>query len=207
MSFRTGVPASTYASSGLPLAEFVRRLLCGKLSPGEATRVVAERWKEGSYLRRLPVDVLPTLEATAPSRRRYCCSTVVRNHVLYGTRGEPGCVLVIAPYDAAFKGNFHDLNVPMHVHETDHIAVVMDGEGVFYVQRDLKAGPAVVYTKVGKGCVLFFPAGTPHTFAVGRAGISVATFEPEFEFPDSPEFATFVPDDLHRLPHVEYRDP
>ena len=49
--------------------------------------------------------------------------------------------------------------------------------------------------------------GTPHTFAAGRPGLSVASFEADFKFPDTPEFATLVLEDPRRLPQIEYRDP
>lgn len=188
------------------LAKWVRRLLRGEVSREEAMNTVAEYWGKGTFLRRVPADELPLLRITAPSRARYCCSIAVRNHVLYGVRGEPGCVLVIAPFDAAFDGDFRDLNVPMHIHNTDHIAVVMNGQGVFYAQRDLEDGPVVVHAEVEKGSVMFYPAGTPHTFAVGRHGISVASFQCDFESPHSPEFSRPVAGDLRRLKLVEYRD-
>lgn len=184
----------------------LRRSIWGDITSDEARVRVHDYWESGYFIHQVPPVCIPPFKVVGPPVDRYGLKTPLLNFFIYGERGQPGCLLVKAPHDVAFDKDFTDLNMFLHIHNSDHIAVVVEGHGIFFVQRNLPEGMVIIQAQVSTGSIMFYPKDTPHTFAGGSSGITVASMQCEFEPPDSPKFASLADESVNSLPRIDYSD-
>ena len=161
-------------------------------------------WNRGDFRHHVNPEGLVKAQASGTIIQRYSGTPEVAHRILYGEPGKAGCVMVKAPPEHSYRGNFDDLLIPLHSHPTDHIAVVLGGGGTFLARRQLEGDDVILMAEAGPGTILFYPAGIPHTFISGEDGIRVASAQAEYESPDSVRFADQAPYYLNELPRLDY---
>jgi hypothetical protein len=174
------------------LHDIAAACLHGSLSRAEISELARDYWDRDDFVHYVEAEQLSLVRPSGPATRRYAGAPNVLHWKLYGDSGSPGCVLVESPHDAQYEDDFGALQVPPHVHDTDHIAIVLEGSGSFVVARPHEDGARVMIAPARPGLIAFYPRGVPHTFVSGPDGIVVASVQSEFEAPESPGFATLV---------------
>jgi len=161
-------------------------------------------WNQGKFCHHVNPEGLVKAQASSTIIQRYSGTSEVAHRILYGEPGKAGCVVVKAPPEHSYRGNFGDLLIPLHSHSSDHIAVILDGGGTFLVRRQLEGDDVILMAEAGPGTIMFYPARIPHTFISGEDGICVASAQAEYQSPDSVRFADLAPDYLNELPRLDY---
>jgi hypothetical protein len=189
--------------TGMLPGEFVRRAFTGGLGAAGLEREVQQRWRRGDFIHHLGPGGVPTLP---PSRERldaYGTWHGLTTDVLFGQRGEAGCLLVGTPPQPALDESLRSFLVPPHVHWCHHASLVTGGEARFLVVRDTGAGAVLVVERVVPGSLIYVTAGTPHTF-ITRRGFEVASLHARWLGADRADFAQDSDLDLSVLPRMSF---
>lgn len=179
----------------------LRGTILGTLSTADIDRAVAHYWGRGDFVHHVDAAEIPTLrDVEAPTRRYGLCDRLDAG-LLYGSRGQPGCLLVTTPRLGPYDRGFRRFLVPPHLHESSHITVVTAGRAVFLLVRD----EVLIAAEVGPGSVVLYPAGVIHTF-VSDEEFQVASLQAAYEEPEDRAFADTATMPLDTLAHVSYEE-
>jgi hypothetical protein len=188
----------------LSITTITELVLQGKVTSENITHWSHYYWDSGEFIHWVKLDKIRYINADGPSTARYGGVPEVGHQILYGEYGSPGCVVVDAPADTAYQGNFGDMLVPPHAHDSDHVAIVLSGNGTFVVQREVDGHAVVLLADARPGMMAFYPAHVPHSFICGPNGIRVASAQAEYESPVSQKFAYYVGNEINELPRLKY---
>lgn len=197
-------PDTGLAATMLSPKNIVRACLTGKLGAEELTNIAHDRWNRGEFVEYIDPEDLMAVKPMGQSTQRYAGASSVEHWRIYGEPGVAGCILVRSPHDEAYRNDLSDLQVPPHVHSTDHIAIVLEGGGSFVAARSTGGVLQSVVADARPGMIAYYPSGVPHTFISGTNGILVATLQSEYQHPGKPEFATPVPGGLLGIERLDY---
>lgn len=182
---------------------FVSRLLAGRVSGSELAMQVAERWRTGEFIRHLGSEAVPPLGSTLRTVSRCGESDVLRTEVLYGTEGEPGCILITTPSQGGWDESLQTFLVAPHTHRSPHTSLIVRGEAVFVVARELAGETVVITEPVRPGSLTFCQQGIPHTFVSDRE-FQVASAHASYVRPDRADFATPSEIAFSELPRMTF---
>jgi hypothetical protein len=177
--------------------------LTGTLSSERIESAVQACWAAQDPVHHLPAEALPPLPRPVGRVGRHGFTDELITEVLYGSVGQPGCLLVTTPGIGRYDRSLSRLLVPPHVHESAHIAVVVSGRPLWLVACPTASGPVLVAEPMRPGSMAFYPPGVAHTFVADEAFV-VATAEARSKNPESERFARPAPLNFARLPRMTY---
>ncbi len=180
------------------------KVLQGQITTEDIHHWSHHYWNSGAFIYWLTPNQMLDIYPDGPSTARYGGIPEVGHQVLYGDYGAPGCVVVDAPAETIYQGNLGDMIVPPHAHDSDHVAIVLSGNGIFVVQREVNGQAMVLLADARPGMMAFYPAHVPHSFICGPNGIRVASAQAEYESPVDAKFAYYVDNEINKLPRLEY---
>lgn len=181
----------------------VPRFLLGQASSTEIETEVSRRWEARDFLGRVDPTRLPAISRDRRRTARYGHRGDMVSEVLFGSPGGPGCTLITTPDEILDDDSLRGFYVPPHVHRSDHVAVVIAGTARFLLV-DERMQKTVVVEPVTAGCVLFYPAGTPHTFILDQGSVRVASVDARYTPPDSKAFAVHYNRAIGALARLNY---
>jgi hypothetical protein len=177
--------------------------LLGTLGSDAIERAVEQHWRQRDIVHHLSADALPTLPEPQGRVGRKGFTDELVTEVLYGTEGEPGCLLITTPDPGRYDRSLRRLLVPPHVHGSAHIAVVISGNPLWVVGCPTAQGEVVVAEQMVPGSMAMYPRGVAHTFVSDETFV-VATAEAHWTEPESDQFARRSPLDFGGLPRMSY---
>lgn len=95
-----------------------------------------------------------------------CPELNFRSLWLVGSYGKPGAIYIDAPAENSPGPRSPDrLNRPLHLHDSGRMALILHGKATFLAGRSGEGDARnLVRIEVGPGDLLFWPAGTAHSF-------------------------------------------
>lgn len=128
---------------------------------------------------------------------------------MVGSPGRPGAVYIYTPGESVGPREFDRFLGPPHIHEeVPHLSVVTQGEGIFYLVRDVEGQRTLVTIPMKRGDAILIPAFAEHTFWAGSTGnFDVASFTAVMVPTNAPEFQKMVDSKAwENMPTMSYDD-
>jgi hypothetical protein len=172
---------------------------------GQATTAQIESWvdccwRRGECVDVVPLEFLPELPSTGRPIRRYGDSGLLRSEVCFEHAHGPGGVVVHAPAMESRSDNAVSPYAPLHVHQTAHVGVIMQGEPHFFIDRGNRGQVRIVRILLAAGHVVAIPGSVAHTFGTAPTGFTILSIQARFVAPSTADFARNVSWDGEALP-------
>lgn len=164
----------------------------GQATTAQIEAWVSDCWRGGEPVDLLPLDFLPHLPAQGRPIRRYGDSGLLRSQICFVHAHGPGGVVVHAPAIEASDKNGVSPYVPLHVHQSAHLGVILEGAPHFFVDRGEPDQAQVVRVPLAAGHVVAIPAGVAHSFGTPAASFTILTIQARFVAPSEADFARNV---------------
>lgn len=185
------------------LDRIIERLLADELDSSEFEKIVALYWESGGFVRRgtAPEELAERLRAWAERSPESCYGgddlrVAFESQALFGSTSRPAAIHIVAPGEMRRSERLADKNRAPHVHESGRIAIITRGRAVFFAHRRLDGEDVMIEAPVREGDVIFWPAGTIHTFDAGDQGFSLFCALGTHLSPEDARFAAPSPIDL-----------